>query len=146
VKFPGDRELSFVASVEAAPLSELRLIGTRGDLRVENAFDYAEGMRHTLTIDEKPRVKEYVQRDQFAAELIHFANCIRHGREPGPSGREGLADVRVIEALYRSVRSGRPVALPAFAKARRPDLRQEIHRPAVAKPPKHVAAKPPAAR
>lgn len=143
VRFPGDRELTFVASVAAAPVSELRLIGTRGDLRIENAFDYAEGMRHTLTIDERARHEEFGKRDQFAAEVLYFADCVRRGTEPEPSGREGLADVRVIEALYRSARNGRPVLLPPFAKTRRPDLRQEIHRPAVREAPEHVAARPP---
>jgi len=33
---------------------------------------------------------------------VHFSECVRAGKEPRPSGREGLADVRVIEALYRS--------------------------------------------
>jgi predicted dehydrogenase len=143
VRFPGDRELTFLASVATAPISELRLVGTSGDLRIENAFDYAEGMRHTLTIDERARHKEFPKRDQFAAELLYFADCVRQDREPEPGGREGLADVRVIEALYRSARAGRPVKLPRFGLTRRPDLRQEIHRPPVDRVPRHIAAKAP---
>ncbi len=143
VRFPGDRELTFVASVGAAPISELRILGSAGDLRVENAFDYAEGMRHTLTVDEEPRRRSFPKRDQFAAEIAYFARCIRAGREPEPSGREGLADVRVIEALYAAAAAGRPVSLPPFRKQRRPDRRQEIRKPAVAKPPREVRARAP---
>jgi predicted dehydrogenase len=143
VRFPGDRELSLVASVAAAPISELRILGTKGDLRVENAFDYAEAMRHTLTVGERVRRRTFPKRDQFAAELDYFARCIRNDREPEPSGREGLADVRVIEALYRSAATGRAVSLPPFRKVVRPDLRQEIRRPPVRRPPRHVHADAP---
>ena len=145
LRFPGDREATFLASVAAAPVSELRIVGTKGDLRVENAFDYAAGMRHTLTIDEEPVRRSFPKRDQFAAELSYFAQCIRDDREPEPSGREGLADVRVIEALYRSATTGRPVSLPAFRKARRPSLRQEIRKPAVNEPPREINARGPSA-
>ena len=47
---------------------------------------------------------------------------------------EGLADVRVIQALYRSADSGQPVTLEPFTKEDRPSLDQEIRRPAVSKP------------
>ena len=46
-----------------------------------------------------------------APELMHFSDCVMTGRDPQPSGREGLADVRIIRALYRSARTGRPVRL-----------------------------------
>jgi glucose-fructose oxidoreductase len=41
---------------------------------------------------------------------VHFSECIRTGRDPRPDGREGLADVRIIRALYRSAKTGRPVS------------------------------------
>jgi hypothetical protein len=42
--------------------------------------------------------------------------------------------VRVIEALYRSARTGRRVTLPKFTKPRYPDPDQEIRRPRVEEP------------
>lgn len=141
--FAGGRLLTFTASIASAPVSEFRVIGTKGWLRVESAFDYAEPMRHVLTIDEKTRTQKFKKRDQFAAELLYFSKCVLHNREPEPSGREGLADVRIIEALYRSLDSGKAVHLPPFEKRRRPDRRQEIHRPPVRRPPAQVAAKGP---
>jgi predicted dehydrogenase len=142
-RFPDDRELTFLASVASAPMSELRILGTKGDLRVENAFDYVEPIRHVLTVGERTRTRTFAKRDQFAAEVAYFAECIRRDREPEPSGREGFADVRAIEAFYRSLRLGRPVVLAPFVKARRPDLRQEIRRPAVRREPPQVAARSP---
>ncbi|HYC76083.1 MAG TPA: gfo/Idh/MocA family oxidoreductase, partial [Planctomycetota bacterium] len=74
------------------------------------------------------------KRDQFAAELIYFSDCVLEGRDPEPSGREGLADVRVIRALHRSLRTGGAVELPPFRRRRRPSMEQEIRRPPVRKP------------
>ena len=55
-----------------------------------------------ITVDGKTtRARAFPKRDQFAPELLYFSDCIRKDREPEPSGREGLADVRVIRALLR---------------------------------------------
>ena len=64
-------------------------------------------------------------------------------KEPEPNGYEGLADVRVIEAIYESARTGSVVSLPPFSKQPRPTpAAQEIHKPAHGKP-ETVKAKSP---
>lgn len=45
--------------------------------------------------------------DQFAAEMDDFALCVKEGRESRVSGEEGLRDMLVVEAIYRSIASGR---------------------------------------
>jgi predicted dehydrogenase len=40
--------------------------------------------------------------DQFAPELVHFSQCILEDRDPEPAGEEGLADVRILEAILVS--------------------------------------------
>lgn len=49
------------------------------------------------------------QVDHFAAELDDFAECILKNRPSRSPGEEGLADLKVIEALYRSAAEGRAV-------------------------------------
>ena len=39
--------------------------------------------------------------DQFAAEMDYFSACIIKNRDPEPSGAEGLADIRVIQAINK---------------------------------------------
>jgi glucose-fructose oxidoreductase len=51
-------------------------------------------------------------------------------------------DVRIIEALYESARTGKPVRLQRATKRKRPSLRQEIRRPAIRKPEVVKAQKP----
>lgn len=143
MRFPGEQLASFTCSLGAADVSEYHVVGTKGALRVEPAYEYAEGLVHHLqTGDEPNKKKTFAKRDQFAAELLYFSDCVLRDREPEPSGEEGLADVRVIRALLRSARAGRPVPLGAFSRRRRPRLAQEIERPPVRKP-RVVRAEPP---
>ena len=61
------------------------------------------------------------EENQFAKELDHFALCVRQGREPHTPGEEGLQDQRIIEAIYASARSGRPVKLTPPGRTRGPE-------------------------
>jgi predicted dehydrogenase len=142
LRFPNERLAAFTASFGAAKVSEYRLAGTKGDLAVEPAYDYARPLKHRLTLDGEARERRFAKRDQFAPELLYFSDCVLQNGTPEPGGDEGLADVRVIRALYRSAESGQPVSLPPFAKRERPSLEQEIRRPPVEKPEVIHAAAP----
>jgi glucose-fructose oxidoreductase len=142
LRFPGDRLAQFTCSFGAADAATYRLVGTEGVLRVDSAYEYAERLKYSLTIDGKTEEHSFRKSDQFAPELVYFSDCIRNDREPEPSGREGLADVRVIRALYRSVEEGRPIVLAPFQKANRPGLEQAIRRRPV-RPPDLVNSRAP---
>ncbi len=134
LRYPGDRLASFTVSFGTADTSEYRVIGTEGDLRLEPAYDYSGALRHHLTVDGKTSVRTFRKRDQFAPEILYFSDCIREGREPEPSAREGLADVRIIEALLRSAELGRPVPLEPLPPGELPGAEQAYEVPAVEKP------------
>ena len=142
LRFSNERVASFTASFGAAKVSEYRLAGTKGDLALEPAYDYARPLKHRLTLDGEMRERRFAKRDQFAPELLYFSDCIVQNRAPEPGADEGLADVRVIRALYRSAASGQPVRLAPFAKRERPSLEQEIRRPPIDKPEVIHAAAP----
>lgn len=131
LRFSGERFAQFTVSQGTAATSELRIIGTRGDLRLEPAYEYSTALKHHLTVGEQSEEHTFDVRDQFAPELVYFSGCILEGREPEPSGAEGLADIRVLEAIVESSESRRPVALGPFERARRPDMSQHIHKPPV---------------
>jgi predicted dehydrogenase len=133
LRFPGGRLAQFTCSQAAASVDTYRLVGTKGDLRVEPAYTYYEAIEHFLTIDGKTSKDSFPKRDQFGPELVHFSRCILDGDEPEPSGYEGLADVRVLAAIASSAQSGQRVKLGPFARTRRPDLAEEISKPAVKK-------------
>jgi glucose-fructose oxidoreductase len=134
LRFPGERLASFICSFGAADRSSYELIGSKGHLQVDPAFDYVGSHTHHLTLDGKTRSRQFSPGDQFAAELIYFSDCILRNRAPEPSGLEGLIDVQIVRALYRSARLRRPVKLGPEAKARWPTNEQVIQRPPVRKP------------
>jgi glucose-fructose oxidoreductase len=142
LRFSEDRLATFAVSFGTDKTSEYRIVGTKGSIRVEPGYDLASGLEIHITRDGKKRTIKYKKRDQFAPELIHFSDCILHDRDPEPSGEEGLADVRVIRALYRSAKSVRAVRLGGGTTRRQPTLRQEKTRPAV-RMPRLVNATPP---
>lgn len=142
MRFPAERLGSFTCSFGSADMSRYSLIGTKGTLTADPAFDYAVPLKQHLTIDGKRNSRKYPKRDQFAPELIYFSDCILNDKEPEPSGLEGLADVRIIEAIYESVRTEKPVKVPALPQKRQPELEQRIVRPGHAEP-ELVHAKPP---
>jgi hypothetical protein len=83
--------------------------GTFGN--VPPSYQYESGSTRKLSIGATVRVRSFPVRDQFAREISYFADCVLHSRNPRPSGLEGLRDVRIIDAIHRSLRTRRPVAL-----------------------------------
>ncbi|PYT10280.1 MAG: gfo/Idh/MocA family oxidoreductase [Acidobacteria bacterium] len=142
MRFPDERFASFTSSFGASDISAYQVVGTEGNLRVDPAYEFADDLKHHLTIKGKTRERTFSKRDQFAPELLYFSDCIINGKNPEPSGKEGLADVRIIRALYRSAATGEPVKLDDFERNTRPTLEQEIHEPPVKKPELVRAASP----
>ena len=140
--FPDERLASFTCSFGAADISRYTVVGTKGVLHSDPAYEYAMDIEQEVSVAGKKSKRKYAKRDQFAAEISYFSDCILKHRTPEPSGLEGLADVRIVRALYESVRRGAAVGLPPFANKKKPSIVQEIHRPAHGKP-KTVNAKSP---
>ena len=134
LRFGDEQVATFITSFNASDVAAYRIVGTKGDLHADPAYEYAEGLEYRLTIDGKTKRKAFGKHDQFAPELLYFSDCILKNREPEPSGEEGLQDVRIVQALYKSAASGRPVALRPFTKRVRPTGRQKITRPGLKKP------------
>ena len=119
LRFGNAKLASFTCSFGAADRSTLTLTGTRGSLTLDPAYEYAAGLSQTVRRGSKQRHRDFAKRDQFAAELAYFSKCVATGREPEPSGQEGLTDVQIVNAMGKSIRSGRWVILPAMKKTRR---------------------------
>ncbi len=142
LRFPEERLASFTTSFGASDISAYQIVGTEGDLRVDPGYEFAADLKHHFTIKGKTRERTFPKRDQFAPELIYFSDCIINDENPEPSGKEGLADVRIIRALYRSAATGQPVRLGDYEKEERPSIEQEIDEPPVKKPELVRAAAP----
>lgn len=135
LKFPEDRLATFTVSFGATDTSFYEIIGAKGRLRVDPAYEYVGNLNHYLTVNggkEKKRV--FKQKDQFAPEILYFSNCIIKNKEPEPSGEEGLTDVRIMNALSYSAETKKSVCLQNFPQVERPSIKQVIKRAPVKKP------------
>jgi len=143
LRFADGRLATFWTGFTSADIATYSLIGSKGHLRVDGAYEYHEPRQTTLTIDSKTIHRRHRMQDQFAAELVYFADCVRRHATPVPSGLEGRADVAIIQALYASAASGRPVRLRESAPPRRPNPRMAMSKPPVRREPSLVRAQRP---
>ena len=145
LKFPNDRIASFTTSFGATDRSIFEVIGTKGVLKMDPAFEMAEDLKSELAINGWKIKQVFKKRDQFAPELVYFSDCIINDKQPEPSGHEGLADVRIIQALQKSAETNRPISIAPVDVTQRPGTNQEISKKPASKPPQLVRAAAPGA-
>jgi glucose-fructose oxidoreductase len=73
---------------------------------MDPAYEMVGDLKSEIMIGGKSKRKIYPKRDQFSAELVYFSSCILEDTDPEPGGREGLADVRIVNAILESQSSG----------------------------------------
>jgi predicted dehydrogenase len=108
MRFPENRIAQFTITYYGNIYDSYTLVGSKGILEVNPAFMYGKPLEHYTRFDQKDGHESFKNTDHFGGELKYFSSCILHDKEPEPDGLEGLADVRVIEAIHRSIKSGQP--------------------------------------
>ncbi|MGY2733673.1 Gfo/Idh/MocA family protein [Sphingomonas sp. UYP23] len=104
-------------SMYSANQNHVLLMGDKGRIELEPATRYSgnhmwtgkDGRERELTPPPGPGVT------QFAGQFDHLATCVLGGTTPIVSGEEGLRDMRIVEAIYRSAREGRTIRLDGRA-------------------------------
>ena len=134
MRFPQNRIATFTCSFGAADISRYALIGTKGTLTADPAYEYASGIKYQLMIKGKSKTKNFPKRDQSAAEISYFSDCVLKDKKPEPSGLEGLADVQIVRAILESARTGKPVELSRMPQKQKPVPTQEIRKSPHGKP------------
>ena len=113
--FPGGIIAQCVCSYGAAHARTLDMFGVDARLTLDPAFDYTD-LRLTVTTPESISELRLPEDDQFALEIDHFSACIQHNKQPYTPGEEGVQDQKLMAAIYRSAREGRPVKLDEVEK------------------------------
>lgn len=111
LNFSDGMVLQATASWGAAQSSFLHVNGEKGWASLDPAFAYNEERRLCGKIGGRWFEQRFKVLDEFALELDAFAAAIRRQRDPEPNGQEGLRDVAVMQAIYRSAREGRPAPI-----------------------------------
>ncbi len=105
LRFPGNRLANFTVSYYGNKLDTYVVAGTEGSLELNPAYMYSKPLEHFEVTGQDEDHRSYKNTDHFGGEMKYFSDCILEGREPEPGGMEGLADLRVIEAIHRSLKS-----------------------------------------
>jgi predicted dehydrogenase len=109
LRFPGDRTALVDCSLRVASRQEYEVVGDTGRMTVPTAFlpGTADAEIHVVRSGERS-VERVPGVDQYQLMVEHFADVILTGAPLLLPPEDATANLRVIEALLRSARSGRP--------------------------------------
>ncbi len=142
LKFPGARLASFVLSYNGGDVDDLRVVGDKGDLFSQPAYQVGSAMEHVMTVDKKKHTESFKTTDHFGGEMKYFSDCILQDRKPEADGEEGLLDVRVLAAIEQSLLTGQVQKLDPYQRSRRP-VPEQVEVLSAVKEPELVGAKKP---
>jgi glucose-fructose oxidoreductase len=91
--------------------SFVQVHGEKGWAALNPAFAFEEERRLFGKIQGRWFEQKFKVIDEFVLELDGFADCIRLGRDPEPDGMDGLRDIATVQAIYRSARENRTIAI-----------------------------------
>ena len=114
MRFPSGVLANCMCSFDTYNSTSYRVVAERGNFGMDPSFRY-RGLK-MFAHPEDPPFPNITERNQFANQLDHMADCVLNNREPYTPGEEGLQDQRIIEAIFESARSSRAVTLPRFDK------------------------------
>jgi predicted dehydrogenase len=134
LRFAGGAVATFTCSFGAQSRAHYEVVGTEGRIELDSCYEYVEPMKMRIVRGSQQKTRSFRKKDQIAAEIDYFARCVRDDVAPEPSGYEGLADVRIIEAIQKAAVTGHAVALHLPEREQRPTGEQAITYPPHGKP------------
>jgi xylose dehydrogenase (NAD/NADP) len=111
VEYEGGVYAACTASQNAAAASNIRVIGTDGELNVEPAFYPWEDRALRVTRGETTVEVGTGDVDQMTEEFDYFADCLLSDRPFYADGDHGLLDLRAIVGVYRAAETGETVVV-----------------------------------
>ena len=124
LKFEANRVASFVLSYNGGDVDDYRIVGNKGHLFSDPAYQVGVQIEHQLTVAKAKSSESFKKTDHFGGELKYFSDCILNDRNPEPDGEEGMLDVRVVAAIEQALKTGLVQKLPPYTRSRRPDVHQ----------------------
>ena len=107
MKFPSGIIAHCLSTYAANGYRGFRVGTTRGYFGLEPAY-YYNGNRGRRSDETEINIPVS---DQFALELEDFADCVINKRPTKVNGEMGLQDVKLLMAVYDSIKKGRPITI-----------------------------------
>lgn len=98
--------------MEGPPQLPFTAFGTKGTISLAQTFD--EEMPVTLTRDGVEETIELKSPDRFRVQIDEFSECILTGKAPDFPAEDGLKNLAVMLALYKSAHDRSIVAIDSF--------------------------------
>ena len=114
MRFPSGVLANCATSYGAHECRRYRVNAEAGWFGLDPAFSYENLQMEASHADGMIEDRAHpgiVPKDQFALEIDHMAECVLANQTPYTPGEEGLQDQRIMEAIYASAASGKPVAI-----------------------------------
>ncbi len=114
LEFPGGRHLTFSASTQLAGHQRVTIAGAAGRIEVQVPFNAPIDRPSKITVDSGvdlvgsgARVEEFATCDQYTLQGDAFSRAILGEEKPEYPIEDAIANMRVIDACFRSAKSGR---------------------------------------
>jgi predicted dehydrogenase len=118
VDFGEGRHLTLTASTQAVAYQRVQILGTRARLEIVIPFNAPQGEGVTIYLDRGKKLADASARairipkaDQYRLQGEAFSRVIRGTEKPAFGVDDAIRQMRVIDALFRSSRSGKWVKL-----------------------------------
>jgi predicted dehydrogenase len=112
--FGRGRQLAFNVSTQAAPCQRIQLCGTRGRIEIQIPFNAPPDVPCRYFVDDASgldgrgiRTHTVPAADQYRLQAEAFSHAIRHDRPDAQALDDAVMNLRVIDALFASEKSGR---------------------------------------
>ena len=113
-KFPGGRHLTFTCATQTSAHQRVTIAGDQGRIEIAIPFNAPPDRPTRITIDTGAdlfgggaRVEEFATCDQYTLQGDAFSRAVLDKAPLGYSIDDAIANMRVIDALFRSAKSGR---------------------------------------
>jgi predicted dehydrogenase len=112
--FPGGGQATFTCATQLVPHQALEIFGSRGRIAVEIPWSMPSDRPSRLLVDDGAHLNKdnletvsFPACDQWQVQCDRFTAAIRSGSPAPVPIEDAVANMRVIDAVFRSARSGR---------------------------------------
>lgn len=113
LELPNGIKAIFDCSFDMFGRNEYEVVGTKGSIKVPYAFrpDFNGGVGHIIGSCNGITRVEKIDGDIYRLEVEHFSQSIIDDTEPLYSGESAIKNMRVIDACYESIHTGKAVKI-----------------------------------
>ena len=128
LQFPGDASAKLTSSYQYGYCQATEILGTRGWIRMDLPFDQrsVRGQEFVEKEDFSASIQVFLDNfdtelyefppvNQFDLQLLHLCECLEGNASHRIPPEFSLGNMRVIDAVFESIRTGQPVDVPLVA-------------------------------